>query len=302
MNQILDELYTFKNVLESSEQINQIDDIINFVNNKPEIGKKCYIVLHNGLGDHILMNGAIKYLSYFYNEVYIICKQHYFNCLLPFYQDFPGIKLLPLEDNGIYPTISNFVQNGNDIFNSSFCFYFEPKVKTDNIFLKRKFTLDNPDYFAAKFYSNINLPWRISYEYFSALQTEKSKELKNLVKDYKVIFLHEQSSNLLLNFEPYININNQNELYVCTNRNLYSEGIKKEICDKFLNLDSIVHYIDTIKIANKFLLIDSSISCLILMLNLKEQTVTDDINIYYRGGVEINSAYRINQKIKCIMI
>jgi hypothetical protein len=210
--------------------------------------------------------------------------------------------LLPLEDEGIYPTISKFVKNGDDIFNSSFCFPFEPRVKTNNIFLKRNLNLINPDYFAGKFYSNINLPWNISYEYFSAIQTDKSKELSNLVKKYKIIFLHERSSNLLLNFEPYININNQDEIYICANRNLYTEGIKKEICDKFLNLDSIAHYIDTIKIANKFLLIDSSISCMILMLNLKGETQTDDINIFYRGGIEFNSAFMINPKIKCKML
>ena len=61
--------------------------------------KKVCIFGHLGLGDHLMMVGATRYLSTCYDEVNVICKKQYVLNLELFYADDVSIYIVGVEDD-----------------------------------------------------------------------------------------------------------------------------------------------------------------------------------------------------------
>ena len=53
---------------------------------------KAYVVSHNGLGDCLFMNGGIRFICNFYDEVTYICKNNWIHNVIDFYKDVKNIN------------------------------------------------------------------------------------------------------------------------------------------------------------------------------------------------------------------
>jgi hypothetical protein len=284
------------NILEEVEAFGlstntDVKDIINFIINRPYKNREALIVSHLGLGDSLNINGAIRYILYFYNKVNIIAKPHYTDNVKNIYSDNPDINIITGNDRDIPNIISKF--NGCDIYSLSFAY----KSNISHPFLSSKFNKTSYcKHFISDMYKNANLDISIYNDYFKLQSTSKSKELHNKVKDYQVVFLHENTSNQQFNFNRFITYND-NELLVCSNRNIYTEGVKKEIAELFVNIH-IIDYYDTIINASKIIISDSCFSSMILPLVNNGVVKTDDITIIHRRDHLFLKT--MCSKIKCI--
>lgn len=62
-----------------------------------------YVHHHSGMGDHILCNGLIRYLSKRHDKIYLITKNNILHHIKRMYQDSNNIELLPFDsDAGFY--------------------------------------------------------------------------------------------------------------------------------------------------------------------------------------------------------
>ena len=194
---------------------------------------------HLGLGDHIICNGMVNYLSSIFSEIYIPVKEKNYDNVLYLYKDIKpvipfSIKRVNAETEKI--EIEDFSKKNNlEIL----------KVGFDKI--SKPFNLG--------FYKQIGIPYSYSFDYFSIpnnvkaqnLLSKSMKEHFNIKNDYTLI--HNESSmgdldlDLKLNFKP-----------------IY---IKRDL-DPYKN---IFLYRDLIENANEIHCIDSSFLHLVERLN-----------------------------------
>ena len=165
----------------------------------------CYLVSHNGLGDHLFMVGALRFLLNFYEKIYFVCsKSHYSNVSL-FFIDTSNITCVPFECSNEIPTIINNIYNNTDydIFICGFIIknLLGDKTRIRNTqFLNYKcidkgYTIDydfitTTDYnFIENFYNDIGLNLTYYFDYFFLPSTKESIELYNSIKSFKIIFI-----------------------------------------------------------------------------------------------------------------
>jgi hypothetical protein len=241
---------------------------------------KCLILCHLGLGDNISMIGLCRYLCDYYQKIYIPSKEHNYKNVVSFFEDEPKIKVFITTDDKL--RILPDIWNDFDIYNASLSHRndfniraklklkdFEPSINTDN--------------FLIKFYNKINLPFKIYYENFKLNSTDKSIELYNQIKNYNIIFIHETCSNKTFEVQSHLKVLNENDIIICSNRNYYTEGDKKNLAQLFVNIP-IIDYITTIKNSNKIMTSDSCFSALIIPLKLRGDIKSNDITFFTRGN------------------
>jgi len=247
-----------------------------------------YLVSHNGMGDNLVMVGAVRLLTRFYSKVYFLCKHKYYPNVHLFFTDTPQIECIPFDETYEHSEIRRIldtVSADDDIFvcGAAHTRYNESRIKNLS-YLEYRQTLEvsTPHYtidydqlttanydFIYGFYRDIGMNLTQFYEEFYLPQTEESIELYNTVKDYYVIFIQLQSSdgnqlNISRLLETYLY--DPTTILICNDGNLYSlvpsETLtpdiqqKREICQRFV-YNAIVHYIETIREANEIYIIDS---------------------------------------------
>lgn len=193
---------------------NTIYKINKFKNNK------LLIHHHLGLGDTIICNGLVNYLS---NEKGIECflpvKRHYLNMVQFLYKNNHRVKLFGIDNETRDNDIENFAETNNlQILKIGF-----EKVKKNN--------------FNTYFYKQLNIPYEYSFRYFNLPEdNEKYAQLeKHLFEFFGInssnfILVHNESS-----YEKYelkieskldqIVINKESDLF--NNLFLYKDLIRK---------------------------------------------------------------------------
>lgn len=193
---------------------NTIYKINKFKNNKVLIHH------HLGLGDTIICNGLVNYLS---NEKGIECflpvKRHYLNMVQFLYKNNHRVKLFGIDNETRDNDIENFAETNNlQILKIGF-----EKVKKNN--------------FNTYFYKQLNIPYEYSFRYFNLPEdNEKYAQLeKHLFEFFGInssnfILVHNESS-----YEKYelkieskldqIVINKESDLF--NNLFLYKDLIRK---------------------------------------------------------------------------
>jgi len=242
---------------------------------------KLLLISHLGLGDGININGAIRYLSKFYNEIFIISKPHNVKNLINFYFDCNYLKIIEGYDNDISDIYNKFSGDKLNIgLNNSFSNSINNK---DLLNLSKDRKMFN-NHFLSQMYHNSLLDLNIYNNYFKVSSTEKSKQLYQIINQFKIIFIHEQSSNY------YIDLTNdikkcENNILICSNRNFYNEneGEKFLIAAKFVNI-MIIDYYDTIINAEEIYISDSCFSSFIIPLTNQNKINSSKIYIYPRSG------------------
>lgn len=246
-----------------------------------------HFVSHNGLGDNITNIGAVNFLLKFYEKIHFLCKDIHANNVKQLFANKPVI-IEPFESGNEVHEIKRILNDvSGDIFASGMHKHYIKSRITHPRLLSYK--QNNKNYtveFAHihEFYHDIGLDLSIYYEFFDINSTEMSKRCYEDVKKYKIIFIHSKASNHEVNYshvyEKYKN--NKEYIIVCANKNMYDETHEfHALANKYVNL-CVAWYIDIIKNAELFYMIDSCFSCILYPLVMTNQISKDKFNLHVR--------------------
>lgn len=264
-----------------------------------------YIVSHNGLGDNLYMNGGIRFISKFYEQVIFICKTKWINDVVEFYTDLSNIDFKPVKESAEDTEICNILtidlyKNTNiDIFVCGGHKHKRCSKITNTLFLDNKkknetYTIDYDTiqrdnyYFIQNFYYDMKLNLNYFFEDFYLPTTQESIRLYDMVKDYYIVFIQLAcSSNQCLNISNLIHkyINNSEAILICSNKNLYDNQLDSKkyiIANKFV-FNKIVNYTEVIKNSNEIYIIDSAFTGLVLPYAKTNQLKANTVRIIRRS-------------------
>jgi hypothetical protein len=222
--------------------------------------KKSLLISHLGMGDMIVMCGAVRYLATIYDEVTIICNDRYINNVSMMYNDNKKIKLLKYNgQDDEYVFIQSIIQ---EYTHKGDHHIFICGIHKNN-YLKINRSLDN---IQKVFYNDINLDISIMKEYFNIPDIPESfLLLKSIPKSLDIVFVHNSASDRKISIDVDRHINN-NTLIVNPNINMYEINNKYySLANKLLN-KPLFFYKDIILNSKEVHLVDSSFSCLSALL------------------------------------
>jgi len=135
--------------------------------NLKDIGDSFIIHHHLGLGDSIICNGLVNYLSKKNNKVYLPVKSNLLDKINYLYSDNNDVKIFEIDNESREQDILYFAEeNSLKILRIGF----------DNI---------GATAFNLAFYKQIGLPYRYTYKYFNLPEAvDKELELQNHLIDY----------------------------------------------------------------------------------------------------------------------
>jgi hypothetical protein len=275
---------------------NKINKLLNskFQEQKGYKKRIAYFLGHLGLGDNITMSGLVRYLSFFYDEVYVFCKKRYESNLKLFYFDDPSIKTIPLELEmpDFNKTIKQYLNNNHcyelgDVFVSGGCHASFIKSQINHPFLKISKYVNNKHIkyeHINQFFKDINLDANIYHEYFYLPEFEESKKLyKSISEKYKsILFCHTVSSTKQININIDQYLSNKDFFVVNPNINMYNESDQQfDLANSIINLP-LMYFIDIILNSDIIKIVDSSFCCIILPLSINDKLKCKNVEIFSR--------------------
>ena len=261
------------------------------MDNQPAKLEKAYFVSHNGLGDNITNIGAVRFLLNYYETVYFLCKDIYQKNVEQLFTNMP-VVVVPFYSKDEFYSITKILQGvgvgGGDIFPSGCHQGYIKKRITHPDLLNYK---QNDKHYTIEFshirnfYYDIGLDLSIYYEYFDIISSDMSKKYYDEIKEYKIIFVHSKSSNREVNYDHVYETYKDNKEYliVCANKNMYKKDDPHyAIADKYVNL-YVAWYIDIIKHADLFYLVDSCFSCIALPFIQTNKIKKERVHLHIRN-------------------
>lgn len=245
---------------------------------------KCLFISHFHMGDQFFINGAIRYISTLYDEVYLVCKNEIYNNLKIMYSDDKSIKFYCINIDY------------NEMITKNKILEIQDDLKIYDLYLSgnSKISYDGTNYFDNKFpeiyYEHLNLNINIMFKYYY-VNNEKNN-LYDIIKNFNYILVHEKSFSMTREIDIISTIQNPNDyLIININRNIYEKTHKYySIAENFVNR-SIFDYIDVIKNASKIYCIDSLLYCL---CNLYDSNALEKYVYFpsynYKNFIEIKKA------------
>ena len=240
--------------------------------------KKCAVLTHLGLGDHIYHGGMIRYLATIYDEIVLVCfESNYENLKLLFFDILNIItfyKVPHYSNRNHYMIISKFKHEMNQ--NKNIVTFFTGSYRVD----KEDQIYDYP----FSWYDAVNIDTSIFWDYNYIPNTEISNQVYEIVKDIKYVFMHNTCSGgqvfTTTEMEKKFNINRNNILFINPCVNIYPKEHKFfNIAKKFL-VYKLCDYVKVIKNADYILVADSSFFG---MCHHLENIKTDNVYYFNRG-------------------
>jgi hypothetical protein len=242
-----------------------------------------YLVSHNGMGDNLYMIGALHFLLNFYEKIYFLCKNKYYDNVTLFFIDTPNIICVPFDENNETAEIKRIINANyqmNDVFVCGECHkpHVQSKITNPNFLthtrINKNYTIDfdtltTRNYnFIENFYKDIKLNLTHFYDYFHLPTTNESIELYNQVKAYYIVFIQLKASdgrclNIFNLLKRYLF--NPKVILICNDINLYdvlpqhkTADIEKKhkLCQAFVH-NKLVHYKEVVQNSNEIYIIDS---------------------------------------------
>ena len=150
---------------------------------------KSFILYHHlGLGDHIICNGLVNFLSYKYEKIYLPVNINLMNQIEYLYSQNSKIKLLPLNLKK---------NNETDLVND-----YSKKLNLEILKVGFESRVNQKLPFYKSFYNQLGLRYNISYKYFFCpSNSQKEDELYcHLTSLFKIekndyILVHDEASN-----------------------------------------------------------------------------------------------------------
>lgn len=222
--------------------------------------RRALVIGHMGLGDHIGLVGAVRYIAMHHDETVVVCKRQYAGNVAALFADNPTIKLWVVDGAYTkYPTAtsageivpvdpSKFVS----VYRSGFYAYpnhgFEP--------------------LPICFYLDMGLDPEIRHTHFHVPTTQGAKDMYDRVKLIPYIFVQQRSSS---HTTPLVTWDTDETLTIDPNLNVYPAEHKwYDLAESFVNKD-FLDYTLLIQNAKEIHTVDSSFYCLASYLPLNAE-------------------------------
>ena len=135
--------------------------------NLKNIGQSFIIHHHLGLGDSIICNGLVNYLSRKYNKIYLPVKTNIYKKIEYLYSENSNVELFEINNESRELDITNFAK--------------ENSLKI----LRLGFENIGTTAFNLAFYKQIKIPYRYSFKFFNLPKAyDREEELKNHLINY----------------------------------------------------------------------------------------------------------------------
>ena len=194
-----------------------------------------------GLGDHIWLNGAVRYLANQYSEIHLLVSRFNVDTLKAMYSDLPYVKFVP-----VIWSIDNLRTHVKLNYRNVYACAF-----TKDLY---KINFDMND-IPGVFYDQLGLPRSIRHSHFSLPSFPESMVLYNTVKSQPYIFVHTKSSELITEIVSW---NVDSILTIDPNVNQYAPDHRwYGLANSYVN-KPFFHYCDMIKHASELHLTNSS--------------------------------------------
>lgn len=218
-------------------------------------GKRAFVLSHLGMGDHFFMNGAVRWLATYFDEVTVVVKEQYLENLKILYSNEPSVNFHIIEkDSDISPLFGCPLET------------FKKAIEGYEFVGLNGFHRDikPPTNFPLSFYDELGISQKILMEW-SMFPDTSSESIKQ-----EYIFYHNKSSNITAN----ISINKDEYLVINPTENMYSEGHKwYGEAQKWVGRP-ILDYVNVLKGSKKQYMIDSSFFCMAVLLGLTPEVWT----------------------------
>jgi len=247
-----------------------------------------YFVSHNGLGDNITNIGAVNFLLNYYEKIYFLCKNIHEKNVQYLFENKPVVVVAfnaACEKKELSMRLNHIIIG--DVFVSGIHKkYIKTRITHPSLLSYKQNDKNYTVQFShiRKFYYDIGLDISIYYEFFDINSTEISKRYYDAVKNYKIIFIHSKASNYEVNYSHvYEKYKNNNEyIIICANKNMYEKSHNLHaVANNYVNI-YVAWYIDIIKNAELFYMIDSCFSCILYPFVMTNRISMDKFNLFVR--------------------
>ena len=235
-------------------------------NNILSVGKKLFIIPHQGLGDHLTLYGYIQEMRKVYPLIVLVIKENLLDTLTQLYGDTIKFYLIK-EDKDISP---NYGYNKDELlkilrsFNFDYHFHYTHSLEEINI-IDRTFLC-----FSELFYKQFNLDLNLRFKFELNRNLKKEIELynklTNILGNEYIIVHDDQSRNFTLN-KDYIGNYPTFFISLGTKNNNECDSIKST---------NVFDYITILEKAKEIHVFDSFLAILVDQLQIKG-------NIYFHA-------------------
>lgn len=253
-------------ILDKNDMRFRIKDAINqsvqsyFREQKGYPTRRALVIGHLGLGDHIGLVGAVRYIAMQHDETVVVCKRQNAKNVAALFADNPSIKLWPVDAS--YTTNATPTSAGEvvpvdpakfvGVYRSGF--YAYPNHGFDNL--------------PVCFYLDMGLDPEIRHTHFHVPTTQGAADMYARVKDIPYIFVQQRSSS---HTTPLVTWDTTATLTIDPNLNVYPEGHRwHALAQSFVNKE-FLDYTLLIQNAKEIHTVDSSFYCLAAYLPLKSE-------------------------------
>lgn len=248
---------------------------------------KVLVFTHLGLGDMFLINGAVNYLATKYDKVHLVCRNDNKNVVEDMYSDNSSIKLILVKGEAdMAPWESkcqSYIKDGFDIKSGG-----EFSMKAS------KKIYDYPN----SYYDDMDIDRAVRKTHFHIPKREISKQLFETFKGRPYIVVHQEFSNGKIPIVEELIKRGEKRLIINLNNNEIDKNKDPEgyiIAKSYINRKSFSDYVDLFENADEIHLIDSSVYCFALHLNL------DKVKrrlVYLRpGGSVIPDSFKLFEEV-----
>ena len=214
-------------------------------------GRRCIVMGHQGMGDHLFLNGAIRYLATFYDEVCVVVHNKYLENLKTLYSNESAVTFHTIEKD------SDFSPN----FGAAKEKFLETASSFDMGYMLGYHGSNEVLDFPYNFYNDMKLEKRIMFDWSFLPSTRNADGLPPF------IFYHNKASN----FTAKIPVNIEEKLVLNPSENMYpDEHAWHNIAEAWIGLP-FFDYTNLLRKADQILVTDSSFFCMALLLKLKPE-------------------------------
>jgi hypothetical protein len=252
-------------ILDKNDMRFRLKDIINRTSESVVREQKGYPIRralflgHTGLGDHVGLIGAVRYLAMQYDELVLVCVSRNLESVASFYTDCPSIKLWPVQQPYIvYPTDTS----GGEIVPVDTTLFTHVYRSGFYLFPRSHAFEDLPKCF----YRDLGLNPELRHTHFHVPTTNHARELYSRISDRPYIFVQQKSSS---NTTSIVTWDITKTFTLDPNLNLYpSDHPWHPLAEIFVN-QPFLSYTLILQNAKEVHTVDSAFYCLACYLPLK---------------------------------
>ena len=246
-------------ILDKNDMRFRIKDVVNRAaksyirEQKGYPARRALIISHMGVGDHIGLIGAVRYIAMQHDETVVVCKRHYAPNIQSFFADNPTIRLWVIDSPYLEGKNPSETQAGEAVV-------YDPADWT-TVYRSGYYKIPHCDFndLPKNFYIDMGLDPAIRHTHFHVPTTDNAKVLYEKVRNQPYIFVQQRSSS---NFTQIITWDIHETLTIDPNVNLYPKEHRwHELAQSFVN-QPFLDYIETIKHAKEIHTVDSSFYCI----------------------------------------